>query len=274
MFVMFSSAAGVTGNAGQANYAAANVFLDALAAARRARGEAGTSMAWGLWAPESGMTGQMGGQDRGRLARAGAEAMSVPEALALLDQGVGSGLPLVVAARLNLDALRVQAEQGSLPAVMRRLVPRGSKPAAATARQGNAGGLAELLAGLAPAERRQALVTFVRKHAAAVLGHGSVAALDADRGFLDMGFDSLTAVELRNRLAAATGLRLPATLIFDCPTPTELARWLNEQVSPADQAEEKADDDSGLPSADDDEINAADAMNVDELIRAVYSTEE
>ena len=267
MFVMFSSAAGVIGNPGQANYAAANVFLDALAAARRARGQAGTSMAWGLWAPDSGMTGKLDGLDRGRLARAGAEAMSVPEALALLDEGVESGRPLVVAARIDRNALRAQADQGTLPAVMRQLVPRGGRPAPEAGVDKASGGLADQLAGMPPAERRLRLVNFVRKHAAAVLGHGSVTALDADRGFLEMGFDSLTAVELRNRLAVATGLRLPATLIFDCPTPTELARWLNEQVSPVDEAQEAADD-------AEDENDDADSMDVDELIRAVYSTEE
>ena len=269
MFVLFSSAAGVIGNPGQANYAAANVFLDALAAARRSRGQAATSMAWGLWAPDSGMTGQA---DRGRLARAGAEAMPVAEALALFDQGVRSGEPLVVAARVDRGALRAQRDQGSLPAVMRRLVPRGGRPVPAAGEARTSEGLADQLAGMAVTERRQALVNFVRKHAAAVLGHGSVTALDADRGFLDMGFDSLTAVELRNRLAAAAGLRLPATLIFDCPTPAALARWLNEQISPVSDVPETVDDgDDGHQHRGDDEINAVDAMDVDELIHAVNS---
>ncbi|MFE9870164.1 SDR family NAD(P)-dependent oxidoreductase [Micromonospora sp. NPDC005686] len=271
MFVMFSSAAGVTGNPGQANYAAANVFLDSLAAARRARGQAGTSMAWGLWAPDSGMTGTLDERGRERLARAGAQAMPVPVALALLDEGVESGQPLVVAARLDRGALRVQADEGSLPAVMRRLVPRG-RPAHAATETGTSAGLADQLAGMGPSERAQALLNVVRKHAAAVLGHASLTALDADRGFLDVGFDSLTAVELRNRLAAASGLRLPATLIFDCPTPAELGRWLHEQLFPADETEQTTD--PAADRADADDVDAVDDMDLDELIRAVHSTRE
>ncbi|WP_194911814.1 type I polyketide synthase [Catenulispora rubra] len=275
MFVTFSSAAGVIGNPGQANYSAANVFLDSLAAARRARGQAGTSVAWGLWAPDSGMTGKLDEQDRERLARAGAQSMSVPEALAMLDEAIESGLPMVVGAHIDRGALRAQAEAGTLPAVLSRLVPRGgARQSAETRSDQSAGGLTELLAGLAPAERRQALVNLVRKHAAAVLGHGSVAAVDAERGFLDVGFDSLTAVELRNRLAAATGLRLPATLIFDCPTPTALAQRLGELSGPADEVPDAADDGGEDQQDREDEIDAVDDMDLGELIRAVHSTEE
>jgi short-subunit dehydrogenase len=274
MFVTFSSAAGVIGNPGQANYSAANVFLDALATARRARGQAGTSVAWGLWAPDSGMTGALDEQDRDRLARAGAQAMSVPEALAMLDEAIDSGPPMVVGARIDRGALRAQAEAGTLPAVLSRLLPRGARQAAETRSDQPGAGLAEQLAGLAPAERRQALVNLVRKHAAAVLGHGSVTAVDAERGFLDVGFDSLTAVELRNRLAAATGLRLPATLIFDCPTPTALARRLGELSGPQDEAPETADDGGQDPRAHEDDVDAVDDMDLGELIRAVHSTEE
>ncbi|HEV2639123.1 MAG TPA: type I polyketide synthase [Actinocrinis sp.] len=270
LFALFSSAAGVTGNPAQANYAAANVFLDALAAARRARGQAGTSLAWGLWAPDSEMTGRLGDRERGRLARAGAQAMTPAQALALFDEGVESGRAMSVAARIDRGALRAQADQGTLPTVLRLLVPRGGRPAPQAAADASSGGLEQQLAGLAPAERRQALVAFVRRHAAAVLGHETVAAIDADRGFLDMGFDSLTAVELRNRLAAATGLRLPATLVFDCPTPAQMAAWFAERISADDGA--PAEDESTDQNTD--EIDAVDTMDVDELIRAVHSTEE
>ncbi|SNR59681.1 type I polyketide synthase [Actinomadura mexicana] len=269
MFVLFSSAAGLLGNPGQANYGAANVFLDTLAGARNAGGRAATSIAWGLWAPESALTGQMSAQDRGRLARAGAQAMPVAEALDLFDHATLAGEPLIVAAHIDRGALRAQDAEGTLPAVLRRLVPRGARPVPRAREDGASAGLAGRLAGMAAVERRQALLNLVRKQAAAVLGHGSATALDADRGFLEMGFDSLTAVELRNRLAAATGLRLPATVIFDCPTPADLAQQLEELVSPEGDGPGPADGGDGETPGDD-EISTVDAMDVDELIRAVH----
>jgi hypothetical protein len=156
---------------------------------------------------------------------------------------------------------------------MRLLAPRRTGPerTAASAGAAPAGG-AEQFAGMTAGERRQALVVLVRKQSAAVLGHGSASALDVDRGFVEMGFDSLTAVELRNRLAGATGLRLPATVIFDCPTPTDLARRLDDMLAPA--GAEPADEPAGPPetaAADDDGL--VDDMDVDELIRAVNSGE-
>jgi acyl carrier protein len=203
--------------------------------------------------------------------------MSAPEALALFDEGVAAGNPLVLAARLDRDALRTRAEEGLLPAVMRALVPRGGRPAGTAGESRDSRGLLDQLAGMAAAERTQMLVSVVRKHAAAVLGRGSLSARDDDLGFMDMGFDSLTAVELRNRIAAACGLRLPATLIFDYPTPMELGRWLHEQLSPAPeapaQAPETEAENGGRPS-DDNDIDVVEAMDVDELIRAVRSTEE
>ncbi|MFD9460101.1 SDR family NAD(P)-dependent oxidoreductase [Streptomyces sp. NPDC060027] len=274
MFALYSSAAGLLGNPGQANYGAANVFLDTLAAARRSRGQAATSIAWGLWAPDSALTGQMNAVDRERLTRGGAQAMSAAEGLALFDQAVRADEPLVVAAHIDRAALRAQESQGSLPPVMRLLIPRRARPDRGTGDSGTSAGVAGRLTGMSAGERRQALVTLVRKQAAAVLGHGSATALDVDRGFVEMGFDSLTAVELRNRLATATGLRLPATLIFDCPTPAELARRLDERLSPASDAPTAADDgDDGHGRPDEDDIGTVDDMDVDELIRAVHGAD-
>ncbi|MEH0574691.1 SDR family NAD(P)-dependent oxidoreductase [Streptomyces sp. B21-108] len=274
MFALYSSAAGLLGNPGQANYGAANVFLDTLAAVRRSRGQAATSIAWGLWAPDSALTGQMNAVDRDRLSRGGAQAMSAAEGLALFDQGVRSGEPLVVAAHIDRAALRAQDSQGTLPPVMRALAPRRGRPEHTAGDSGTSEGLADRLAGMSPAERRQALVSLVRKQAAAVLGHGSASSLDVDRGFLEMGFDSLTAVELRNRLATATGLRLPATVIFDCPTPLDLARGIEERFSPVSDVPSAADGgDDGHRQRVDEETSAVDDMDVDELIRAVHGGE-
>nr|WP_052398023.1 type I polyketide synthase [Streptomyces sp. NRRL F-5123] len=276
MFVMYSSAAGLLGNPGQANYGAANVFLDTLAAVRRSRGQAGSSLAWGLWANDSALTGQMSAQDRDRLSRSGAQAMSAAEGLALFDQGARAAEALVVTAHIDREALRAQDAAGTLPPVMRLLAPRRTRPER-TAASGAAAapGGAEQFAGMTAGERRQALVVLVRKQSAAVLGHGSASALDVDRGFVEMGFDSLTAVELRNRLAGATGLRLPATVIFDCPTPTDLARRLNDMLAPADEtpADDPADP-AEAAAADVDLVDGlVDDMDVDELIRAVNSGE-
>jgi hypothetical protein len=274
MFALYSSAAGLLGNPGQANYGAANVFLDTLAAVRRSRGQAATSIAWGLWAPDSALTGQLNAVDRDRLSRGGAQAMSAAEGLALFDQGVRSGEPLVVAAHIDRAALRAQDSQGTLPPVMRGLAPRRGRPEHTAGDSGTSEGLAGRLVGMSPAERRQALVNLVRKQAAAVLGHGSASSLDVDRGFLEMGFDSLTAVELRNRLATATGLRLPATVIFDCPTPLDLARGLEERFSPVSDVPSAADGgDDGHRQRVDEETSAVDDMDVDELIRAAHGAE-
>ncbi|MFE2172622.1 SDR family NAD(P)-dependent oxidoreductase [Kitasatospora sp. NPDC059462] len=274
MFAMYSSAAGLLGNAGQANYGAANVFLDTLAAVRRSRGQAASSLAWGLWANDSSLTGQMNELDRGRLSRAGAQAMSAAEGLALFDLGVRSGLPLVVTAHIDRAALRVQDTQGTLPPVLRQLVPRGAaaRPGRASAESAASAGGADQFAGMTAAERRQALVNLVRKQAAAVLGHGSASAVDVDRGFVEMGFDSLTAVELRNRLATATGLRLPATVVFDCPTPVELARRLHERLSPVEEEPAGQDGAEAAARAEAEaEISTVDDMDVDELINAALA---
>ncbi|MFJ4888293.1 type I polyketide synthase [Streptomyces sp. NPDC088731] len=229
-FVVFSSAAGVFGNAGQANYAAANVFLDALAQARRAEGLPGLSLAWGLWAGASAMTSGLGETDRQRIARLGAEALSEAEGLELLDRAVaGDQDGLLVPVRLNLPALHSRSE--GVPAVLRALVPvRARRQTAAGAAAGAGGGLAERLAPMSDSRRAAHLLDLVRREVAGTLGHRSAATIEPERAFNDLGFDSLTAVELRNRLHATTGLKLPATVVFDHPTPADLARHLRTQI--------------------------------------------
>ncbi|MGD0455705.1 MAG: SDR family NAD(P)-dependent oxidoreductase, partial [Solirubrobacteraceae bacterium] len=220
-FVLFSSAAGVLGGPGQGNYAAANAFLDALAAHRRARGLAGTSIAWGLWEEVSELTGAMDEIDRSRLARSGMGALSSEQGLELFDAALDAKEASVFAAPLDLAALRAQARVGALPAVLGALLPaprrRSSEPT---------GSLAGRLAATPEAEREGVILELLRIQIATVLGHASGEAIDMQRDFTELGFDSLTAVELRNRLNAATGLRLPTTLVFDHPTPVALAGYL------------------------------------------------
>ncbi|WP_176611272.1 type I polyketide synthase [Actinomadura sp. WMMB 499] len=225
-FVLFSSAAGTLGGLGQANYAAANAFLDALAHRRRATGLPGTSLAWGYWAQESGLTGHLTEGDRARFARAGTVPIGTEEGLALLDATLTHPHPHVVPSRLDLAALR---ETRPAPPLLRRLLPASRRTAAGASgpASGPADGLAGELAPLGRAERLDRLVTLVRAHAATVLGHDGADAISAVRPFNETGFDSLTSIELRNRLNTATGLQLSATLLFDHPTPEILAAHLH-----------------------------------------------
>ncbi|MEU0486483.1 SDR family NAD(P)-dependent oxidoreductase, partial [Streptosporangium sp. NPDC006013] len=232
-FVVFSSMAGVMGNAGQGNYAAANAFVDALAQLRRAQGLSGLSLAWGLWEQETGMTGGLGAIDLRRMARAGMPALSAEQGLAVFEAATASGQTSVVAARLDLSVLR---SLGQVPHLMRGLVRVGRRSAVSTPVGGDSE-LVRRLAGLDEAEQVRLVVELVRAQAAVVLGHASAEAIQPGREFRELGFDSLTAVDLRNRLNVATGLRLPATLAFDYPTPTVLARFLvSELLGRQDQA--------------------------------------
>jgi len=227
-FVLFSSAASTIGTAGQANYAAANAFLDALAEHRRARGLAATSIAWGLWDQASGMTGALSERDRARLARSGIAPLSPARGLELLDRARGSADAALTAIELDRAALAKLDAVGMTPSVMRGLVRSRRR------RRGQAAGsLAARLAGVAEAEWDAVVLELVRAETATVLGRGSAGAIDADRPFKDLGLDSLGASELRNRLKQATGLRLSATLVFDHPTPAAVARLLRDEVEGA-----------------------------------------
>ncbi|MFJ2203098.1 SDR family NAD(P)-dependent oxidoreductase [Streptomyces violaceusniger] len=236
VFVLFSAAAGLLGAAGQGNYAAANAFLDALAAHRHAQGLPATSLAWGYWAQATGMTGGMTDADRARLARAGMMGLETEQGLALLDIALDSGLPALAPIRLDLATLRREAHADDLPPLFRSLV-RGAAPQAATGAAGPGGAApAEAFATLSEEDRQQALLKLVRNATATVLGHDTADAIHPAQNFRELGFDSLTAVELRNRLGTATGLRLPATLVFDHPTPSAVVRLLRELLVPAGAA--------------------------------------
>ncbi|MEV6319237.1 SDR family NAD(P)-dependent oxidoreductase, partial [Streptomyces sp. NPDC051776] len=215
-FVVFSSAAGTFGAAGQGAYAAANAFLDGLAAHRRARGLPGTSIAWGLWAEKSGMTAGLGATDRERMARGGMLPLTAEEGLALFDAALAAPDAAVVAVARD-------ARKGSRTGTRR--------PVAATTPADGGKSLAARLAGRAGAERLAVLLDAVREQVAAVLGHDSTDEVLPERAFAELGFDSLTAVELRNRLGSLTGFRLPPTLVFDLDTPQELAADLAERFA-------------------------------------------
>ncbi|MFF7018909.1 SDR family NAD(P)-dependent oxidoreductase [Streptomyces sp. NPDC008259] len=226
-FVMFSSAGGMVLAAGQANYAAANVFLDALAVHRRAQGLPATSLAYGLWSGEKGMGQWLREADLRRMRRQGLPALDPAEGLALFDAGLASGRAVVVP--LTIDKAALRARTGTLPALLRDLAPpQGGRPAArAVAGRADASELLHRLTGLTDDERRSALLDTVCAHVARVLGHTSAHAVEPDRAFQELGFDSLSAVELRNQLNGTTGLRLPATLVFDYPNARAVADYID-----------------------------------------------
>ncbi|WP_455432271.1 type I polyketide synthase [Streptomyces pratensis] len=231
-FVLFSSAAGIVGSPGQGAYAAANVYLDALAAARSAAGYAATSVAWGLWQSDSTMTGGLSAADRARMTRSGMLPLPVAQSLATLDAALESGEPALVAARLDLARLARSADPAP---PLRSLIATAAAPAAdGAARAGDTTeSLADRLAAAEPARRRELVAATVISHVETVLGRsgGDGSGYDG-RSFKELGFDSLTAVELRNRLGRATGLRLGATLVFDHPTPDALVGHLLSELVP------------------------------------------
>ncbi|MCQ8194735.1 SDR family NAD(P)-dependent oxidoreductase [Streptomyces sp. RCU064] len=229
-FVVFSSAAGVLGSPGQGAYAAANAWLDALMAHRRAAGLPGLSVAWGLWAERSGMTGHLSDRDLARMARAGATPLTTDQGLRLLDSARAATEALVLATPLDAAALRAQADAGALPALFRGLVRAPIRRATGAGPVEDESSLRGRMAAMPVAEREQLVLDLVRTQVATVLGHGTPAAVDTARTFAETGFDSLTAVELRNRLRTATGVGLSATAIFDYPTPAVLAGHLLREL--------------------------------------------
>ncbi|MFD7432929.1 beta-ketoacyl reductase, partial [Streptomyces sp. NPDC059818] len=222
--------------AGQANYAAANVFLDALAVHRHAEGLPATSLAYGLWDVATGLTEAIDDDARLMAAR-GLPALAPADALRLFDAGLRSGRAALVP--LAVDVPTLKAHPGALHALLRDMVPAEAAPVVRTRTKGaGPAALIARLTGLGTEDRERALLDLVRGHAAAVLGHAGAEAVPAERGFLDSGFDSLTALELRNRLGEVTGCRLAPTLIFDYPSAAELATHLRHMLfgedTPAD----------------------------------------
>jgi pimaricinolide synthase PimS1 len=254
---------------GQANYAAANVFLDALAEHRRSLGLAATSLAWGPW---EGITGE--GIDLRRMDRAGIPILSFEDGLVLFDLALRTGDAVLVPMNINLPALRARHDES--PALLRGLAP-AAKPVVRW--------------------DGRSMLDLVRGQVAAVLGHDSLDAVEPVRGFTELGLDSLAAIELRNRLQTATGLRLPATLMFDCPNSTVLAGFLASELAPApdDLIREKlasvsldrmreagilemlldmADLTAPLAEPVSDRLAAIDSMAIDDLVRAVLESDE
>ncbi|MGA5423608.1 SDR family NAD(P)-dependent oxidoreductase [Streptomyces lavendulocolor] len=242
-FVLFSSIAATFGSAGQANYAAANTFLDALAQYRHAHGLPATSVAWGLWQQDrehGGMATRLDGTSQARWVRNGYLPVTMEQGPAMLDTALALGLTAPVATPLDLAAIR---RTGTVPPLLRGLVrPRPARRQAAggAAAEAGAQSLEQRLARLAPAERQRTVAELVRGVVAAVLDHADPHAVAPDRTFRELGFDSLTAVELRNRMTAETGVRLPATLVYDHPTPAALTDHLLAELVPAPTFSEAA----------------------------------
>ncbi|MCP2170189.1 type I polyketide synthase [Goodfellowiella coeruleoviolacea] len=232
-FVLFSSAAGIMGGAGQANYAAANAFLDALAQHRRATGLPATSLAWGVWAQASGMAGELSDADLRRMSRGGMVPLTTQRGFELFDLALAADRAVLVLTQLDMAVLSAQAAAGALPWLLRGLV-RVPVRRAGSGDVGEVAALLRRLAGVTEEEQRRVLADVVRTHVAAVLGHGSPDLVEMDRAFKELGFDSLTAVELRNRLGGVTGLRLPATLIFDYPSPAALVEHFLAEIGGQD----------------------------------------
>ncbi|MFC9332020.1 beta-ketoacyl reductase, partial [Kitasatospora sp. NPDC057015] len=235
-FILFSSASGVLGSAGQGAYAAANGYLDGLAQHRHHLGLPALSLAWGLWdQTDGGMAGGLTEAERGRITRAGFGAIAPAAGLALFDAALGRPEPLLIPARFDLPLLQPRSGDQDFPPVLRGLVrPARPRPTAPDGHgRPGASSLAERLLPLDDAERESLLLDLVRTRTATVLGHSSPHAVAPDRPFTEAGVDSLAAVEIRGRLDAATGIRLPATAVFDYPTPAGLAAHLRDVLVPA-----------------------------------------
>ncbi|WP_433678426.1 type I polyketide synthase [Nocardia sp. CA-119907] len=296
-FVLFSSVAATLGTAGQAGYASANAFLDGLASYRRGSGLAATSIAWGLW-ESTGMGSELTDADLARMRRTGIAALTESDGLALFDAALTSQRPEVVAGRWDTVELAARAKAGQLPAFLAALTPARRT----AANQAPAQTLLQRLGTGSAAQTRQLLHELVATEVAAVLGHSDTTGIDAGQSFQELGFDSLTTLDLRNRLAGATGINLPPTLAFDHTTTTAITQYLLDRIGdseaePDETAEIKrlvdsipaetlrqsgilrllerlsATNESGLPQVEGSETDEFDEMSVDDLIGYVSGRE-
>ncbi|WP_374938417.1 type I polyketide synthase [Streptomyces sp. Ru62] len=229
-FVLFSSLTATVGGAGQANYAAANAFLDALAEHRRAAGLPATSIAWGPWGGD-GMAAH--GTVRSAARAMGMSLLDPGRALTALRRALDGGDTTVTVADVDWSAFAA-AFTATRPSALLSALPEARRGPAGSADTNATDGFAEKLAGLTGGERERALQDLVCGQAAAVLGYGRADAVEPTTAFRDLGFDSLTSVDLRNRISGAAGVPLPATLIFDYATPAALAKYLGTELAGAD----------------------------------------
>jgi len=271
-FVVFSSISGIWGSGGQAGYSAANAGLDALVERRRQGGRTGTAVSWGPWA-EVGMAADPAVQQR--LRRQGLNPLDPESALAALAGAVGAGDGLITVADVDWErfgatfaAARPRPLIGDLPQL------KEAEPAPGAVAERGPAGLAEILVGRSSGERARMTLDLVRAEVAGVLGHRTSEAIVAGKAFKEMGFDSLTAVELRNRLVKVTGLRLPATVVFDYPNARDLAEELRRRVTPAETSPAAPNhpsaapiDEPALVSTELESAASIDSMDVDALIQ-------
>ncbi|MFE3696175.1 beta-ketoacyl reductase, partial [Streptomyces sp. NPDC059129] len=277
-FVLFSSVAGIIGNPGQANYAAANTALDALAQHRHTLGLPATSLAWGLWNTTTGMGAHLNTTQQQRITKTGITPLNTTEALHLFDTALTSKVPLVVPVHVDTAALR-RLDGERVPTLLRGLLPSDTSVQGRTAHTrapatdpGSGAPWVRKLGESAAPDRLRLALDLVRATVAEVLGHPAHHPVPLDRGLLDLGFDSLTAVELRNRLASETGLRLPTTLLFDQPTVSALATHLMDELAdqlPGGAANALAKIDELASAFDDSGLDAEARLRIADRLTAV-----
>jgi acyl transferase domain-containing protein len=261
-FVLYSSVAGVFGTAGQANYAAANTFLDALAAQRRSEGLPAVSLAWGPW--ELGMAGELGDADLARFRRAGFVPLPAATGTAVFDTALGLDAAVVVAAVVDRAGLR---EQENVHTLFHGMVTPRQQPK--VVETGGVPPLVQRLAELPAQERTDEMLRMLLSTSALVLGYPSTDDIEADMSFKEIGFDSLSGVEFRNHVKKDTGVEIPATIIFNYPTPAALADHLVDRLFGADVSEPVEPDDN---TAEDDELDEEiDGLDLDDLINRAFS---
>lgn len=258
-FVLYSSSAGTLGSPGQANYAAANVFLDSLAQHRHRQGLPATSLAWGWWQPVTGMSSALSDTDNARIARTGFAPITPEHGNALVDAALDLPYAALAAVPLNLQTLRNNSRSGTLHPLLERLAGlSATRRSRATA---DGPDLRKELAALESGARLKYLQSAIAKSIAAILGKEDATHIALDVSFKESGLDSLLALELRNRLTAASGLRLPATLTYDYPTPEALAAFLGEQLLP------EVDEAPTPDAAGDDDERIREAINAIPIAR-------